>query len=257
MMKIKKETRIFDIITIVLTLAIIGYTIYQDIKINNLGYKGRAVDAKPVLELIGKPEFYVEKLMIEGKDYIDYPIVDTMVIGIDIEIKQILKFKNIGNEKAEIIARLWTDTITGEDYIRETILDKKEFLKKSSQQLIDDFFIYKELLPGDTIIIEDRRKIGMDLVTKVFVNHFLIIYDNSFGNRYDTYLKTKYKLNQPLFEPFFNQGTGQFGVHVFKKTRWEFFDIEIAPNRTTKIYTKKEKRKLDNIFETATNSKYK
>jgi hypothetical protein len=40
--------------------------------------------------------------MIAEKDCIDYPIIDTMVMGVDVEIRQVLKFRNIGNDKEEI-----------------------------------------------------------------------------------------------------------------------------------------------------------
>lgn len=90
----------------------------------------------------------------------------------------------------------------------------------------------------------------MDLDQKDFVNHFLIIYENSFGNRYDTYIITKFKLNQPLFEPLLNPIPGPIRIHVIKKEIMNFFKYEDS-NRTTKIYTKREKRKFDKTMKKA------
>jgi hypothetical protein len=50
--------------------------------------------------------------------------------------------------------------------------NKKETLEKTTAHKLDEFFIKQELFPGDTLVVEDRRKIGMDLITKEFVNHF-------------------------------------------------------------------------------------
>lgn len=246
MIKVRKELSIFDILSVLLTVFVFTYTVFQDNKIKNINYQENSVASKPILELVGKPRIFIEKIYFTDKDYVDYPLIDTFVIGIDIEIRQVMKFKNIGNDKADIMLWYWSDTITGEDYIRNLLFNKKELFKKTLDTPIKDFFRGKELLPNDTIIIDEKRKIGMDLITHDFVSHFLIMYENNFGNRYDTYIKSKFKLNQPLFEPMITK-TGQFAAHYYKKTSTDFFELEVIPSRTTKVYSRKEKRKLNRI----------
>jgi hypothetical protein len=230
-----KKLKLRDVITYILTVIIILCTLRQNKKINELTYKDRAIEHKPIIEIIGTPQIKVEYLYHRGAYN---SLLNRVDLEIEIKIKQVVKLANIGNEKATLVCQLFCDTLTNENILRNCLLNKK-MLNTFEQSSYKSYFNEKELFPNDTFLFEDERRIGIDTSTKIFVNHLLILYKNDYGVFYDTYIKSKFKLNQPLFEPSINLETGNLQFYLGKNAR-EFFLLE-EPSRTTQIYTEEEK----------------
>lgn len=233
--------------SIILNIVSLIYNIVQGHLINELNYTNRSIEKKPILELYEGPNISLESVEFKSKLIKSFP---TKEIAIDISyfFRETIKFKNISKEKAEIILFMQTDTFAKKDYLRNIIFDKDHFIKKFKKHIDEDtsYFVRRELLPGDTIVFSNIIGGSVFNMDNYYVRHYLIMYDNEYENRYDTYLKFRYKITKPYEEPC-SQPDGSIHLKPSKNNS-EFFKLEELPVRSTKTYTKEQKKQIDKLI---------
>jgi hypothetical protein len=155
----------------------------QNRKINKLEYEVNSLNFKPVIK--------VEQIMLsnfrekfEAQSSKD-SLTDTLTIIENYKINTDITFflKNVGNSKAKLIAAICTDTLSGNDIIKKSVLEKG---LKGTTLKQNDYYLYLELLPNETKTLKFNKTIGF-VGKESFTIHLLLLYQNDLDVLYDTY----------------------------------------------------------------------
>lgn len=235
----KRALRI-SIFTIVVSLLTFVWTIYRDSQIKKDTYKQNAEVFKPEIEIV-KIDFIGKPIIdsIPQKSIIDE---DGMPI-IDVKMDVIAKFyiTNTSKHSCIIVGNLFTDRISGSDYMRYQLSEEDE-LKKL--KLIDnnDFFKITEIKANDTATIENTYRL-QSIQKQEFVLHFMILYENELEQLYDTYYWAQCKLNDLIIGSYFDSINNK-SIFLAQKEQLEKMVELVKQNSHSKSYTKKERRNL-------------
>jgi hypothetical protein len=223
----------------------LGYKVIHDNKIDNDEYNRASLTYRPELRIMKckLTSFKVESLPIEittddlKKDTIERKIKSTDSVQFDIV------FKNVGNYHANILIGLGTDTTTGDRFL-DNFKNKSEFsnfIKKNKPAYYPDI----QIRPEEEFTSRIKTKINF-LSDKMFTFHIRIIYMNNTKNVYDTYSWYRGKINDFIFETYFNLKTGQLLNPKIENS--EDIISFVDSNKVFYPYTKRESEKMLKYF---------
>ncbi len=112
--------------------------------------------------------------------------------SIELSILFNFQIQNQGNNTAKIITRIFTDTVTGEEYLRNRIFDKD--FKFDFDSSASRFYTSFDLRPTSTdSILINNWKLNV-IKDNIFAIHLLIFYENDLGDLYDTYYQARFRV---------------------------------------------------------------
>ncbi|GEM_PF-6365989 len=168
----------------------------------DLDYQNLASEHLPKLCLAEKPHvrsarFISESLSAQKLDSIAKGSItgipqDTLCFHAALSCS--LRLVNVGNASAKISCISYTDTLSWLPLLRQRALEPSD--RKSLGSVEEKAM---EILPGDTTteIVEWEVACG-DSVQ--FILHMLILYENEFGNLFDTYVWSRFSFRMPISE---------------------------------------------------------
>jgi hypothetical protein len=218
----------------------------QNKKIEDLDYKNKALEFRPLLKIVGIPKIDSFELKsykkVDMREFLDSS--DTTERFVDIPsiltINLKLNMVNAGNSIAAVYAEFWSDTLSGSDKIRDILLDKKLREHRLSKSPIIDYFRFKEIQPGETTDFEFSHTVKF-LEEDKFTMHFLFLYKNEAGALYDTYYWARYTTTPIVGVPEFAVINGQLAFRMkFAKTEFTEFLKLLDQNMASKTYPRTE-----------------
>lgn len=238
--RIAKKALIISIITISVSLLTIAWTIIRDSQIKKDTYKQNAEVFKPEIEIvkinfIGKP--IIDSIPQNSKtDKDGMPIIESQI-----DVIAQFYITNKSKHSCIIVGKLFTDRISGSDFMRYQLSEKDE-LKNLKLTDKNDFFKITEIKANDTVIIENTYRL-QKIQKDEFVLHFMILYENELEQLYDTYYWAQCKLNELTIRTYFDSIKNKFIIQAQKEQLEKMVEL-VEQNSHSKPYTKKERRKL-------------
>lgn len=226
---------------IILSLITFGWTIFRDFQLKKQSYRLDSELLKPELEVVdidfeGKPIFDIAPI-IDSSDKNRIPLIKTQF-----ELHVVFYITNSSDNTCTLTAEIYNDSLSGIDFLRERILNKKEKRFKYSDN--NTFFRIIEIKKNDTIKIEHTYKLR-SIHDNSFTIHSLIFYQNEIGQLYDTYYWAKFKINDMIVSRHFDSISKKEILLVPKEQLDKLIELELDNNHS-KSYDKKEKGKIIN-----------
>ena len=221
---------------------IIGVSqILQNKKINILTFNEHANEHRPMLRLVGTPTLVIKDVKVKVSPGV------RKIVDITFAVERNYKFINDGNSDAFFLLYTCTDSLTNNpDFLRDFLL--KENLSSNIDfrtKRLDGFF-KTQVFKGDTLnltiadSIYGTKKL-LDVLTKEYISHLIIFYQNGEGILYDTNVMTKFDINQPLI------GRGSTYIY-WDKSMWHNSFIYKESVSNSKYYSQKQKTKLFRLY---------
>jgi len=147
---------------------------------------------RPKLVIQGAPEIleaYLESIHFGNNElqgaYIDSmikasPKSETLLFPYYLNLRLKYSFNNIGNTTARILAFSHQDSVTADPFIRDHLMEG------TFKNLTVDPYYDLEIIEDDSQTIEFPYRVRYKNLNE-FTLHFLILYENDFGNLYDSY----------------------------------------------------------------------
>jgi hypothetical protein len=213
--------------------------ISQSKKVNLLTFNEHANEYRPILRLINKPSISIKDVKVKRE-------VGNLV-DVAFAVERNYKFINDGNTDAFFLLYSCIDTLTNNpDFIRDFILHFKTTEKIIFRTVRLDGFFKTHIFKGDTLnltiadSIQGSKQI-LNVLTKEYISHLIIFYQNSEGILYDTDVMTKFDINQPLL------GLGSTYIY-WDKSMWHNSFVFKESTNNSKYYTKKETSKIITLY---------
>ncbi|NIV14104.1 MAG: hypothetical protein GWN62_23360 [Aliifodinibius sp.] len=161
---------------------------YNSLK--ELKYKQNSLAYRPHLEFVGKPAITGVGFVSDSIQVVD----DTLNFVAEVRFNATMKLVNKEKHLAKIVAEATTDTLYGEDYLRQLILSQDERIKLFPVQ---DMFPFKEIGYLDTLLLTINHQVRQVSENQEGILHFFVMYQNEAGNLYDIYYWTEFSF-QPV-----------------------------------------------------------
>jgi hypothetical protein len=234
----------------------------QNKRIEELDYTSKAMEYRPLLEVVESPQ--ITSIRVAGEKKIaTHDLLDTtqnadrfIDIPCSLTVDAKLRVVNSGNSLAEVYAYIWGDTLSGTAPIRHRLLDKKLREDGFVVSPTSEYFAIKDVKPGDTTYFEISHTAKF-VEENSFTMHFLLLYKNEAGVLYDTYYWARYNIapimnklevlainNKPIA---IRAGTQEIAIPEFLKLHDQ--------NTSWRKYTKAEAEDIIRFFECHTKSK--
>jgi hypothetical protein len=159
-------------------------------EVKSIEYVNKSIEYRPRIKFFKDPTL---------KGIFLVPPVDPSQINPGLYfMKFVIYFENVGNCKAIIDWRIGTDTASGTDYIRTSILNKDFFFMKTyGMNQYSTFNSMKELEINekDSAILNLRIS---DEVNDTVIFHILFLYNNELGNVFDSYYWVRFLMRPPF-----------------------------------------------------------
>jgi len=239
-------------LAVVVSVVSFFYSSSQDKKISKIQYELNAINYKPIIK-VDSIEIGSFNEDIDSAEFVGEYNDSTGLINLYSRFFANVTFhlKNIGNTNAKIRAALCTDTISGNDRLRELFFkDGDKIIPDSSK---NDFYLYRQLQPNDVDKIEFETEIKF-VKDETFAIHLLIFYENDLDILYDTYYWAKFQKRtivvrmRPIEE---RDKNNKQQLVIDKNQSLNFVDDNIA----YKTYLKKEKIEFDRITNKINNAR--
>jgi hypothetical protein len=200
MIKLLKKIKLSDWLStgaLILAIVVFVRNCSQNKRIEDLDYNNKALEYRPLLEVVGNPQITSVGIAGEKKFATRY-LLDTtqnpdrfVDIPCSLTVETKLCIVNSGTSLAEVYAYTWEDTLSGGPQLRNRLLDKK--LREHGFVLspTTDYFSIQDIKPGDTSYFNLSHTAHF-VKDNAFTMHFLVLYMNEVGSLYDTYYWARY-----------------------------------------------------------------
>jgi hypothetical protein len=182
---------------LVLAIVVFARNCSQNKRIEELYYNSKALEHRPLLEVVGNPQ--ITSVGIAGeKKFATRDLLDTtqdsdrfVDIPCSLTVDTKLCIVNSGTSLAEVYAYTWEDTLSGDARLRYRLLDRE--LRENGFILSPstDYFTIQDIKPGDTSYFKLSHTAHF-VKDNAFTMHFLLLYMNEVGVLYDTYYWARY-----------------------------------------------------------------
>lgn len=197
--KIKNIT-ISDIIAFVGIIAVLSWNVCQQSKINETNYLSRAAH-KPFLKNIGNP--VIEQMALTADTLRIEKTTNEEIGNIEFKLKLHLSLKlvNDSDNDARLLFSGIVDTLSDQAIIRNKFRDKKFDVVE------DNTFRDRIIQQGDTLELSFIHSVNF-IKGNAGVFHFFVVYENDFGIMFDTYIWSRFKVNEfeflarPIYDRF-------------------------------------------------------
>ena len=210
----------------------------QDSDLNRVSYLTMAMNYKPQLVVSGDPKisdviFSDTALIVDSIGHINI-FIDSVIIDYTI--------KNTSEYKATIISILFADTTTGEEILREYILDKDVLMGKLRSAFINTMYFDKTQVEQNDSINLSISSLFSFQKHHLSTQHIIILYKNETDNLYDTYHLTRYNMVSPWIK-LKQINKKEDLIKIIRN-----FSIE-SQHSSYHVYTAQEKQLLDEYIE--------
>jgi hypothetical protein len=221
----KESSHILGVLGLLVTVTglILGYWYFAETSARY--QRARAIQYQPRLILLGAPHIKSVRAKPEPISLQDSPrwaetpgptIPELFLKEDSLWISSQLTLKNTGNALAKVYASIWTDTISFTPNIRDNLLRLIRDADTTSLRPMDKLI---ELLPGDSTTLTCEQSISF-LDSGKFTIHYLILYENEFGDMYDTYVWSPFKIHDYIMQLKFDTvDTKQVAILTYQKMK--------------------------------------
>ena len=190
----------------------------QNKKIEDLDYTSKALQFRPMLDVIGNPEitsseFTTDKITVSDLLNTQENMDSIRDIGATIKINAKLNFVNKGNAIAKISEIIWCDTLSGSDEIRKYLFNKKLREEMFKEYPDSDYYKITDVSPGDTCVFNISRSVVF-VSDEKFTLHFLLLYHNEAGSFFDTYYWARYIIKPIIYKNEFAYINGKLAYRL-------------------------------------------
>jgi hypothetical protein len=241
-------------IAIVISVIVLIRDCAQDRRVAELGYVTNAVQFRPNLKIISKPIVSIQfRSEIPVNELLSRQSTDTINSPTTINVTAEIKLINTGNAKANIFSYMWKDTVTGDEKIRQILLNKKK--RTDLIQLVsnEDFYKIIDLSAGETKTIEVKQDIE-NIPNDTFVLHFLFLYKSETDALFDTYYWARYSLGNIIVKPEIVTIDGKSVLRPnFGNKQIQDIIVLVDDNSSTKMYSQKQSKDIIRFLSQAKN----
>lgn len=219
----------------------------QDNRINKLQYELNANNYKPIIQVdsVTLTDIYETLRPINIQKNIE-DTSSTIDVKSNFKTKITFHLENIGNSNAKIVASILIDTISGNEKIRETMFNKNIPFKIDTSGI--DFYEKLQIQQQKKKDIIFSHEVNF-FVNNTFTMHLLIIYYNDMGMLYDTYYWVRFKKKDLNFTAIVDTWNNNIVGLKIEKNDLNNYLQRIDDNNTYKIYSLKEKKKIEKLLE--------
>lgn len=240
----KRKHRHWDaIVALIISLSVLGYTIYHDRELNELSFQNAGIQNRPILKIVGHP--LIKSIRGTSEAPITTKNINERNLGLTLSLGIEVKLINDGDSIAKIMFEAASDKYTGTPEIQKYVLDPDR-RKNIKFDLINHFYKVVEINPHKErdfflpITITNPNREGM------FTIHYLFIYSNEIGNVYDSYFWARYK-TKPVKTLVTEKTDKIIKLTVIANELMKSIEL-VDVNYSTKMYSKEESRNLFNLL---------
>ncbi|MHB9030153.1 MAG: hypothetical protein ACYC9O_15410 [Candidatus Latescibacterota bacterium] len=242
-----KPKSFYDFIVIIVAIIGLIVTIRFNNKIENTTFDVNSMQYKPIIDIQEQPAIISYKPQFV-KDFLKFENRGAFV-GVTIDSLRIMvKLINKGNSTAKLVAVVLSDTVSGDSYIRELLINKKARAKRVRITLTNSFYMAKEIRPNQVYEEEQVFERIKKPTDNQICLHILLLYINEIGTLYDTYYWSRYNIKE-IFEEKdlfpYNFVTKMEANINGKLIKSPYYVIDKADNNTSNhTYSKNESKDI-------------
>lgn len=221
----------------------------QDAKIQKMQYSIDQIEHRPNIKIA---LLKIHDLKMIPKDSIHKvnrtDLNDTSFvkdIETTLEFTMDIYYTNVGNSIAKLYSEFYTDTTSGDDFLRKKMSDLPGRVSFSNE--IIDYYTISEINPNDTIVLKRRLKI-QHIKDKMFTLHTLIFYKNELNQLFDSYTWTRIKVGEVMMRMVLIPEKNIIVTEAIKSDLEQMIKF-VDANYSSISYDESQANKLDESFE--------